>query len=125
MVLNDLVGLMKQGAILAVLAGIVAVALGFVFGAFPTDPLGVILASLLLLVIALFVFAKAGVDDLKVVPLILLFFAIGIVGSIVALIFPMASDFILTIDDPLSISGLLFTTVYIGIAQLGRKMLGI
>jgi len=125
MVLNDLTGILKQGAILAVLAGIAAVILGFVFQAFPVDPLGSILASLVLLVIALVVFAKAGIDDLKVVPLILLFFAIGIVGSIVSLIVPSASDFILTIDDPLSVSGLLFTTVYVGIAQLGRKMIGV
>jgi len=125
MVLNDLTGILKQGAILAILAGIASIILGIVFQAFPTDPLGSILASLVLLVIALVVFAKAGIDDLKVVPLILLFFAIGIVGSIVSLIFPSASDFILTIDDPLSVSGLLFTTVYVGIAQLGRKQLGI
>lgn len=105
---------------LAVVAGIVAILFSIVLSSLPTDPMAIILINIAILVVLAVVLAIATIDNLKFVPLLLVFFAITIVGSIIQLFIPSVSEFILTIGA-FEVRALLLTVLYIGIAQIILK----
>lgn len=109
----------------AVIAGIISLLLGM-FIPSQGDALVSILVSAAAIVILLVVIAYANsvrgmsllVKKFKVFDLALFLGAIALIGSIVSYVFPPASVFILSIGQNLTISGLLWTFVYIAIAEI-------
>ena len=114
---NQVGGSLILATKLAVVAGIVAVLFSIVLSSLPTDPMAMILINIAILVVLAVVLAIATIDNLKFVPLLLVFFAITIVGSIIQLFIPSVSEFILTIGA-FEVRALLLTVLYIGIAQI-------
>ena len=114
---NQVGGSLILATKLAVVAGIVAVLFSIVLSSLPTDPMAMILINIAILVVLAVVLAIATIDNLKFVPLLLVFFAITIVGSIIQLFIPSVSEFILTIGA-FEVRALLLTVLYIVIAQI-------
>lgn len=113
-------GTLTMATKLAIVAGIIAVLFSMVLTTLPADPTSMILINIVILIVLALVFAVAAIDNLKFVPLLVVFFAITIVGSIIQLFIPSVSEFILTIGA-FEVRALLLTVLYIGIAQIVLK----
>lgn len=105
---------------LAIVAGIVAILFSIVLSSLPSDPMSMILINIGILILLAIVFVAATIDNLRFVPLLVVFFAITIVGSLIQLSIPSVSEFILTIGT-FEVRALLLTVLYIGIAQIILK----
>ena len=66
----------------------------------------------------------AKIDDLSFYDIVVLLAAITLVGSILTAFFAFAAPFILTISNTVTVSGLLFTFLYIAIAEAFMQKLG-
>lgn len=102
----------------AVVAGVVAMLLGNFLSGFASQPTGQILLSVLLIVALVALKVKVKIDNVSLYDIVILFAAITLVGTIVGLFAAQARPFILAIGDNLTVSGLLFTFLYIGLAEL-------
>ena len=119
-VAKETMTLFKRAAIVGVVAGIVAYVLSMVIPQ-SADPVMGLVLSLLPLLILIVVGAMVKGDMLKrmnVRDLVVFLAAIGIVGSVVAFVYAPIAPFILSVGDALTISGLLWTFVYITVSEL-------
>lgn len=115
---------LKTGFTVGIAAGIIAVILTAILGALPADALSLIVINTVLLVLLIMIAAQTKLKGLSLYNFVILLASIGIVGSIINLILPGVSGFILTAPD-FTISGLLMSFIYIGLGLFVLKRLGI
>jgi len=109
-------------ALIGVAGGAVAVLLAIVLGMLPSDAISQIVISTAMLVVLVLIAAKTGIDKLSIYDIVKMFAAIGIVGSIVNLVVPGVSQFVLASPE-FTISGLLMTFIYVGAGMYVLKAL--
>ena len=113
---------LRPAALIGVAGGVVAILLTMVLGMLPSDALSQIVIAIVLLVILVMIAAKTGVNNLSLYDAVKLFAGIGIVGSIVNLVVPGVSQFVLSAPE-FTISGLLMTFIYVGAGMYVLKAL--
>ena len=101
---------------LLAVASVIAIIFGIALSALPVDPIAIIVTNIVILALAVLVFSKVKFDNLTIIELVLVFFAIGIVGSILQLFMPSIGEFLLTIGS-FEIRTLLLTVLYLGSAE--------
>ena len=119
---NTIIKELRPAALIGVAGGVVAILLTTVIGMLPSDAISQIAISVVMLVVLVAIAAKTGVNNLKLYDAVKLFAGIGIVGSIVNLIVPGVSQFVLTAPE-FTISGLLMTFIYVGAGMYVLKAL--
>ena len=118
--ISDLKGLFILGIFVAVFGGIFSYVLGMITPVFAGLPF---VTALIGIVLALILAGYSKLEELKLFDFVILLAVAGIVGSLVILILPMASPFILTIGGALTVSGLVWTFVYILFAGMVKGKL--
>lgn len=114
---KDLKSTFVHAVPVAFLAGIAAWFLGGTLQGFASQTVGQIVLSLVVIVALVGLKKFAKIDDLSFYDIVILLAAITLVGTILTAFVPAASPFILTISNTITVSGLLFTFLYIGIAE--------
>lgn len=119
--IDEISSLIKQGALVAVIGGILAYLLSFIIGPIQGMAFGGTIVAFIALLIVLYMKAKTGVEGLDIFSLAVLLLVVGIVGSLIVGILPAAAPFIFTLDGALTVQGLVWTFVYIGAAMYIEK----
>jgi hypothetical protein len=121
--MDKVVSLARQGAIVAVIGGIMAYILAFIVGPIMGMAFGGTIAAFIAILLALYLAAATDVEALDIFSLVVLLGMVGVVGGLIVGFLPAASPFILTFDAAFTVQGLLWTFVYIGLAFLVEKHL--
>jgi len=122
-IVNTVVNELKPAALIAVAGGIAAMVITLALGVVPVDAISQILVAIVLLVALVTLAAKTKLKGMTVYNFVKLFAAIGIVGSIIALIIPGVGGYILAAPE-ISWTGMLMSLIYIGAGQLILSKLG-
>ena len=101
--------------ILSAALGIVTSAIGF------ETIIGAIVALILLVIVA----EKTDFDKYNIFQVIVLLLVVALIGNLVLLVSPAAASWLLTTSGPLTITGLAWVFVYIGLAFLVMDVLGL
>ena len=113
--LDDMKGLLMTAFIVLLIASassfVLALVLGPVYAAIGYQTIiGGIIALVLLLVVA----AKTDLDKMTFFNIIVLFIAVGLLGSILLTIFPAAAPYIISVNNFADLTAIAWTLVYIG-----------
>jgi len=111
-------GLLKMALLTGVLAGVLSVFLGGFLAGFGNTAVGGMLVSLVLIVVLVLVKKSVKIDETTLYDFVLFLGAIVFFGSLLGMIFPAATTYILAVGDTLKVSALLFTFLYIALAEL-------
>lgn len=113
---------LRPAALIGIAGGVVAILLTMALGILPSDAISQIVISIVMLVVLVMIAAKTGIKNLSLYEAVKLFAGIGIVGSIVNLVVPGVSQFVLASPE-FTISGLLMTFIYVGAGMYILKKL--
>lgn len=122
-VTNATIALLNQALVIGLIGGLVGIGASMVFGSFFASPIGQLIISLVLLVGFIYVGLQSKIYA-NFFRFLTLLFGVGIVSSFFAAFFPAVTPYVLSLPE-FTISGLLTTGLYIGIAELIRKKLNI
>jgi len=127
MVLGKVTDWLVLATLVAIIGGFMSVILGYVFGAVYTvvgfqTILGGIFALILLIIVA----AETDLDGMAFFDIVILLIAVGLVGSIIVTIVPLAAPYILNVSITQNwVTGIAWSLVYIGLALLVKDKLNI
>jgi len=124
MVKKELMGLGVIALLAAIFGGVIAYILGMALSGIAVMTVGPIILALLGIGIALFLASKSKIDNWSFFRLVMLFGMIGVVGSVITMIVPATAFFILSVEQ-FTWVGLIWTFVYIMLAELTGSKLGI
>ena len=108
-VINEL----KPAFLIGVAGGLAAAGIALVLGVVPTDAISQIVLSIGLLIVLVMLAAKTKLKGMTIYSFVKLFAALGIIGSIIALVVPGVGAYILAAPE-FSWTGLLMSFIYIG-----------
>jgi len=126
MVLGKVTDWLVLATLVAIIGGFMSVILGYVFGAVYTvvgfqTILGGIFALILLIIVA----AETDLDGMAFFDIVILLIAVGLVGSIIVTIVPLAAPYILNVSITQNwVTGIAWSLVYIGLALLVKEQIG-
>jgi len=113
----DLATLSKKAIIVAFLGGIISYIVTTTIGSMIATGIGQIIGSIILLVLLIALAKKATFDDLNLFHMLILLFAVGIVGSILSLSVPFISAYVLSVSN-FTLTGLMWTVFYVMVAEI-------
>ena len=113
--------------LVAVIGGVLSVILGYILGAvYGAVGYQAILGGIFALLLLIYVAATTELDKMKFFDIIILLIAVGLVGSIIVTIVPVAAPYILNVSITQNwVTGIAWSLVYIGLALLVKDKLGV
>ena len=127
---NKLQAFLLKAAIILILASVVGILFSMVLGGLGLnvlDPIiNLVLTFVALTILVLFIWEQKTIkiDNMNWFGAMVLFIALGAIGSAIGLILPSVSAFLINVET-ITISGLAWTVVYIGLAEWLAAKVGI
>ena len=124
--MDKLKDLFVLAILVAVIGGVAAFILGAVLG-MVTSAIGfeTIIAAIAALILLMYVAEKTDFDKYNIFSVIVLLLVVALIGNIVLMVSPAAASWLLTTTGPLTVTGLAWTFVYIGIAFITKDAIGL
>jgi hypothetical protein len=120
--IDDLKGLLITALLVAIIASVFAFLLPMVLGPlYTTVGFQTIIGGFIALVLLLLVAAKTDLDKMTFFNIILLFVAVGLIGSIITTVLPAASTYIISVENFANLTSIAWTLVYIGLAMFVKE----
>lgn len=110
---------------LAIVSGILALIFGMLMPTLASMPFGQALTIVIAIVLAALLAKKGDIDDYNLFEFVILLAVIALFGTIITAIYPPAAGFILTAGSNFTVSGLIWTFVYLLAGEHVLQMLGL
>jgi len=109
--------LLTKVVIVAFVGGIVSYLVTMFLGPIIATGIGQIFGSIVLLVLLVALAKKAKIDNMNWFHAFVLLFAVGVVGSILAMFVPFISAYVLSVSN-FTLTGLMWTVFYVMVAEI-------
>lgn len=115
--LDKMKELLLLALLVAVIGGIMSLLLGSVLGmVYAAIGWQTVLGGLIALGLLIYIATKTDLDKMSFVDIVVLFVAIGLVGTIITTLLPIAAPYILTVENWGNLTGIAWSLVYVGLA---------
>lgn len=122
---KEIQNLLIKAVVVAFVGGISAMVLTQLMTTVNALQYGAVISSLLLFVLLVYLRKSAKIDDVKWFDAFLLLFVVGIVGGLLTAIAPQLSPFILAWGSEITLSGLMWTVLYVMISEITISKVGL
>lgn len=121
--MKDVTDLAVSGLFVAVIGGIVAYLLSLMLGvAGAAVGMPAIIGGFVAVALLYTMIVKTNIETNNIFEFFLLLGVAGLVGSIITLLLPMTSGYILAFSGPLTYTGFIWTVVYVAAAMTAKEM---
>lgn len=113
---------MKDLLVLALIVALLASVLSFVLSMvlaplYEMIGFQAILSALIGLVLLIWIGMETGLDEMKFFEIIVLFVAVGLVGSIITTVLPAVAPYIISLENFANLTSITWSLVYVGLAM--------
>lgn len=108
--------------ILVLIASVLSTVLSMVLGpVYQTVGFQAIIGGIIALVLLLVVAGETGLDEMKFFDIIVLFVAVGLIGSVIVTFLPAVASYIISVESFSSLTAIAWSLAYIGLAMWVRE----